>query len=135
MRVEARCATQCTTVDAASSSGGQTIPLKWRLTDARSAAVTRLENADLLVVELGCAPGSSAVGREVEGELSELTRLGDGDYQLDLEDAGELRGLVPAGAARPIRRQHGDPALPHRQLSVQEVAKAGGARAATSVLP
>jgi hypothetical protein len=92
MRVEARCATQCATVDAASSSAGQTIPLTWRLTDARGAAVTTLENADLFVVELGCAPGSSAVGREVEGEVSEVTNLGDGDYQLDWKTPASFAG-------------------------------------------
>ena len=65
-------------------NAGQSIALKWRLTDANGAPVTTLANARFTVTALDCASGSTGVQvaeQAIRG--SSLQNLGDGIYQYD----------------------------------------------------
>jgi len=66
------------------AKAGQTIPLKWRLTDAHGAPVTTLAGVQLSVASLSCSFGSTpdAVEEYALGSSS-LQNLGDGLYQFN----------------------------------------------------
>lgn len=64
------------------ANSGQSIPLKWRLTDAFGAPVTTLSTASVIATNLACQLGSS--GDQIEEYApgsSGLQNLGDGYYQ------------------------------------------------------
>jgi hypothetical protein len=64
------------------ATAGQSIPLKWRLTDASGAPVTTLRSAVVTVKSLSCALGTSNdQARESAAGGSALQNLGDGYYQ------------------------------------------------------
>ena len=73
-------------VDAApvlnSAKAGQTIPLKWRITDANGVPVTNLASVQVSVASLSCSTGTGvdAVETYTTG-ASGLQNLGDGYYQ------------------------------------------------------
>lgn len=64
------------------AKAGQTVPLKWRLTDASGNLVTTLSSAKVTVVALSCSLGSTTdqVEEYVSGSWG-LQNLGDGYYQ------------------------------------------------------
>jgi len=65
-------------------NAGQTITLKWRLTDASGAPVATVGNARLVVTELDCTSGST--GNQVADQAirgSALQNIGGGYYQYD----------------------------------------------------
>ena len=66
------------------AKAGQTIPLKWRLTDATGTPVTTLTAVQVTVASLSCAFGSTpdAVEEYASGS-SGLQNLGDGYYQFN----------------------------------------------------
>jgi hypothetical protein len=66
------------------AKAGQTIPLKWRLTDANGDPVTNLSSVSATAVGLQCAAGTSAdqVSEYASG-ASGLQNLGDGYYQFN----------------------------------------------------
>jgi hypothetical protein len=66
------------------AKAGQTIPLKWRLTDANGDPVTTLSSVSVTTVGLQCAAGTSAdqVSEYASG-ASGLQNLGDGYYQFN----------------------------------------------------
>ena len=66
------------------SKAGQSIPLKWRLTDAQGNPVLDLHTATVTVSGLSCSLGSSTdLVEEVAPGGSGLTNLGDGYYQIN----------------------------------------------------
>jgi hypothetical protein len=63
---------------------GQTIPLKWRLTDADGTPVTTLAGVQLSVASLSCSFGSTPDAVEAyASDDSGLQNLGNGFYQLN----------------------------------------------------
>jgi hypothetical protein len=66
------------------SRAGQTLPLKWRLTDALGNPVTDLVSAVAGVSGIACSLGATAdlIGEQTTGS-SGLQNLGDGYYQLN----------------------------------------------------
>ena len=65
-------------------NAGQSIALKWRLTDANGAPIATLATARLKVTVLNCASGST--GDQVADQVirgSSLQNLGNGNYQYD----------------------------------------------------
>jgi hypothetical protein len=66
------------------SKAGQSIPLKWRLTDARGNPVLDLHAATVTVTGINCSLGSSDdLVEEVAPGGSGLQNLGDGYYQVN----------------------------------------------------
>jgi hypothetical protein len=66
------------------AKAGQSIPLKWRLTDANGAPVTNLSSVSLTASSLTCALGTSTdVLEEYATGQSGLQNLGDGYYQFN----------------------------------------------------
>jgi hypothetical protein len=64
------------------AKAGQTIPLKWRLTDANGNPVTGLAEVSVTVVALACEQGQNPdLIEEYAQEDSGLQNLGDGYYQ------------------------------------------------------
>jgi hypothetical protein len=64
------------------ATAGQSIPLKWRLTDAGGVPVTTLRSVVVTVKALSCALGSTNdQARESASGGSGLQNLGDGYYQ------------------------------------------------------
>jgi hypothetical protein len=64
------------------AKAGQTIPLKWRLTDASGSPVTNLASAAVTVASLSCSSGSSTDQiEEYASGGSGLQNLGNGYYQ------------------------------------------------------
>jgi hypothetical protein len=75
------------------SKAGQSIPLKWRLTDALGAPVTDLGSVVVTVTGISCALGSTAdLIEEVAAGSSGLQNLGDGYYQLNWKTPGSYAG-------------------------------------------
>ena len=64
------------------AKAGQTIPLRWRLTDASGAPITTLTSVKITATDLNCALGATgdAVAEQAAGG-SGLQNLGSGDYQ------------------------------------------------------
>jgi len=80
---------------------GQTITLKWRLTDANGAPVTTLTSAVISAKELSCSiGGSGSLLEEAATGGSGLQNLGDGYYQLNWK--------TPASYARSCKTLHLD---------------------------
>ena len=66
------------------SKAGQSIPLKWRLTDAHGNPVLDLSSVTVTVSGLSCSLGASTdLVEEVAPGGSGLTNLGDGYYQIN----------------------------------------------------
>ena len=66
------------------SKAGQSIPLKWRLTDAHGNPVLDLDSATVTVSGMSCSLGSSDdLVEEVAPGGSGLKNLGDGYYQIN----------------------------------------------------
>lgn len=66
------------------SKAGQSIPLKWRLTDAQGHPVLDLHTATVTVSGINCSLGSTDdLVEEVAPGGSGLTNLGDGYYQIN----------------------------------------------------
>ena len=75
------------------SKAGQSIPLKWRLTDANGDPVLDLHTATVTVTGLSCALGSSIdLVEEVAPGGSGLTNLGDGYYQINWKTPSSYAG-------------------------------------------
>jgi len=76
------------------AKAGQTIPLKWRLTDAHGAPVATLAGVQLSVASLSCSFGSTpdAVEEYASGD-SGLQNLGDGLYQYNWKTSTTYAGL------------------------------------------
>jgi hypothetical protein len=90
------------------SKAGQSIPLKWRLTDAQGHPVLDLHTATVTVSGINCSLGSTDdLVEEVAPGGSGLTNLGDGYYQINWKTpssyAGSCKSLnlnLGEGAAR-----------------------------------
>lgn len=90
------------------SKAGQSIPLKWRLTDAQGNPVLNLSAVAVTVTALSCSLGSSTdLVEETAPGGSGLTNLGDGYYQINWKTptsyAGSCKSLnlnLGEGAAR-----------------------------------
>jgi hypothetical protein len=66
------------------AKAGQTIPLKWRITDANGAPVTNLSGVTVSVSSLACDLGITEDGiEEYASGSSGLQNLGDGNYQFN----------------------------------------------------
>jgi hypothetical protein len=66
------------------ANAGQTIPLKWRITDANGNPVLNLENVNVSVVSLSCPAGATTDQvEEFASGNSGLQNLGDGYYQFN----------------------------------------------------
>lgn len=66
------------------AKAGQTIPLKWRVTDANGTPVTTLTSVNVNVVSLQCAAGTTTDQvEEYASGSSGLQNLGDGYYQFN----------------------------------------------------
>jgi hypothetical protein len=84
-------------VDAApivnSAKAGQTIPLKWRFTDANGVPVTNLTTVQVTVASLTCASGTptDAIEQYATSE-SALQNLGNGYYQLNWKSPKSYAG-------------------------------------------
>jgi hypothetical protein len=66
------------------AKAGQTIPLKWRLTDASGSPVTDLASASVKVASLECSSGATSDAiEEYAAGGSGLQNLGDGYYQFN----------------------------------------------------
>ena len=66
------------------AKAGQTIPLKWRLTDANGAPVLNLASVTVTVASLSCTSGSSSDQvEEYASGASGLQNLGNGYYQFN----------------------------------------------------
>ena len=92
---------------------GQTIPLKWRLTDATSAPVTTLGGAQVGVVGISCSSDTTLDQlEEVAAGSSGLQNLGDGYYRLNWKSPSSYTGsckrlrlnLSEGSAASPVYR-------------------------------
>jgi hypothetical protein len=84
-------------VDAApvvnSAKAGQTIPLKWRFTDAQGVPVTNLTTVQVTVTSLNCASGTAtdAIEQYAVAE-SGLQNLGNGYYQFNWKSPKSYAG-------------------------------------------
>ena len=66
------------------SKAGQSVPLKWRLTDAQGDPVLDLDTATVTVTGMSCSLGASDdLIEEVAPGGSGLQNLGDGNYQVN----------------------------------------------------
>jgi hypothetical protein len=66
------------------AKAGQTIPLKWRLTDANGAPILNLASVTIRVTSLSCSVGATAdLVEEYASGASGLQNLGDGYYQFN----------------------------------------------------
>ena len=76
------------------AKAGQTIPLKWRLTDAAGNPVTGLTEVGVSVVALACEQGETPdpIEEYVQGD-SGLQNLGDGYYQWNWKTPKGYAGL------------------------------------------
>jgi hypothetical protein len=64
------------------AKAGQTIPFKWRLTDANGNPITNLTNVTITATSLSCDAGTSGdLIEEYTGGNAGLQNLGDGYYQ------------------------------------------------------
>ena len=72
---------------------GQSIPLKWRLTDANGAPITDLSSVQVSVVSLSCSFETTpdAVEEYTSGS-SGLQNLGDGYYQFNWNTSKSYAG-------------------------------------------
>ena len=75
------------------SKAGQSIPLKWRLTDAQGDPVLDLHTATVMVSGISCSLGSTDdLVEEVTPGGSGLTNLGDGYYQINWKTPSAYAG-------------------------------------------
>jgi hypothetical protein len=76
------------------AKAGQTIPLKWRLTDAAGNPVTNLTDVGVSAVALGCEQGENPdpIEEYAQGD-SGLQNLGDGYYQWNWKTPKGYAGL------------------------------------------
>jgi hypothetical protein len=75
------------------SKAGQSIPLKWRLTDAQGNPVLDLHTATVTVSGINCSLGSTDdLVEEVTPGGSGLTNLGDGYYQINWKTPSAYAG-------------------------------------------
>jgi len=76
------------------AKAGQTVPLKWRLTDAAGNPVTELAEVGVSVVALACEQGETPdpIEEYAEGD-SGLQNLGDGYYQWNWKTPRGYSGL------------------------------------------
>ena len=66
------------------AKAGQTVPLKWRITDASGVPVTNLTSMTVIAVSLACDPGTTTDQmEEYASGASGLQNLGDGYYQFN----------------------------------------------------
>jgi hypothetical protein len=66
------------------AKAGQTVPLKWRITDANGAPVTNLSSVSVTVASLSCSLGTTTDAlEEYASGNSRLQNLGNGYYQFN----------------------------------------------------
>jgi hypothetical protein len=86
---------------------GQAIPLKWRILDGRGSPVTGQSYAELTVVDLACASGSTVDQlEEYSAGESGLQEIGDGYYQLNWKTPRTY-----AGSCKALQLRLGDGAV------------------------
>jgi hypothetical protein len=86
------------------AKAGQSIPLKWRLTDANGAPVSNLAGVQLTVASLSCTSGTTpdAIEEYASGS-SGLQNLGDGFYQYNWKTP-----TTYAGSCKTLRLDMGE---------------------------
>ena len=95
------------------------MPLKWHLADASEQPVTDLTMADITLTVDNVDCDSGAIIDPLEMTLaggSGLQNLGNGDYQLTLEDHPGLGRVVQGDDARRRPRGHEDCPLPLHEV-------------------